>query len=110
MQVEQLAEQVEQANMDEEVKVTHEALTEVMKGWKGEGKVGDNCPKLMMVTPCSVKDHHPVEGKGYFCCLVERVAQTRSEIIKGDPEAALSGPVICGYLGCKSSFFQAVQS
>ena len=62
-----------------------------------------------MVNPYSVKDHRPVEGKGYFCCLGERVAQTRSEIIKGDPEAALSGPVKCAYLGWKSSFFQAVQ-
>ena len=39
IQVEQLAEQVEKANIEEEVKVTHGALTEVMKGWKGEGKV-----------------------------------------------------------------------
>ena len=50
-----------------------------------------------------------MEGKGYFCCLGKRVAQTRSEIIKGDPEAALSGLVGCGYLGCKATFFQAVQ-
>ena len=50
-----------------------------------------------------------MEGNGYFCCFGERVAKTRSEFIKGDPEAALSGPVGCAYLGCKSSFFQAVQ-
>ena len=59
-QVEQLAERVEQANMADVVKVTHEALAEVMLGWKGEGKVGDNCPKLIITIPCSVKDHRPV--------------------------------------------------
>ena len=71
--------------MADVVKVTHEELAEVMLGWKGEGKVGDNCPKLIMTIPCSVKDHQPVEGKGYFCLSGERVAQTRSEIIKSDP-------------------------
>ena len=53
----------------------------------------DNCPELVMVIPYSVKDHRPVEGNRYFCCLGKRVTLTRSEIIKSDPEAALSGPV-----------------
>ena len=59
-QVAELAEQVDKTNMeDNEVKVTHEALSEVMKGWKGVAKVGDNCPELLMVVPCSLKDHRP---------------------------------------------------
>ena len=37
--MEQLAERVEQANIDKVDKVTHEALADVMLGWKGEGKV-----------------------------------------------------------------------
>ena len=72
---------MEKANMeDKEVKFTHEALTEVMKGWKGVLKVGDNCPELVMVLviPCSVKNQRPVKGKGYFCCSGKRVAQMRN--------------------------------
>ena len=79
-----------------------------MLGWKGEGKVGDNCKKVVMTIPCAVKDHRPVDGKGYFCTLGERVVQTRSEILKSDPEVALSGPVGCGYLGCKATFFESL--
>ena len=90
--MEQLAERVEQANIDKVPKVTHEALADVMLGWKGEGKVGDNCPKVVMTIPCAVIDHRPVPGKGYFCTVGERVAQTKSEILKSDPEVALSGP------------------
>ena len=78
--MEQLAERVEQANIDKVPKVTHEALADVMLGWKGEGKVGDNCTKVVMTIPCAVKDHRPVPSGGYFCTLGERVAQTRSAI------------------------------
>ena len=53
-------------------KVTHEALVDVMLGWNGVGKVGDNCHKVII--PCSVKDHRPIEGEGYFCVSGERVA------------------------------------
>ena len=44
--MEQLAERVEQANIDKVAKVKHEAFSDVMLRWKGEGKVGDNCPKV----------------------------------------------------------------
>ena len=47
------------------------ALADVMEGWKGEGKIGDNCPKEVMAIPCAVTDHRPVAGKGYFCFLGE---------------------------------------
>ena len=60
---------------------------------------------VVIMIPCAVKDHRPVPGKGYYCTLVERVAQTRSEILKSDPEVALSSLVECGYLGCKATFF-----
>ena len=69
--MEQLGDRVEQANMADVVKVIHNALTKVMLGWKFEGKVGDNCLKLIMTIPCSVKNHRPVEGKGYFSGLGE---------------------------------------
>ena len=83
-------------------------MSEVIKGWNGVGKVGDNCPELLMVIPGLVKDHLPVEGKGHFYCLGKKVAQTRSEIIKKDPLTALDVLVGCGYLGCKAKFFQAL--
>ena len=54
--------------------------------------MGDNCPKVIMTIPCAVKYHRPVVGKGYFFIPGERVAQTRSEILKSDPKVALSGP------------------
>ena len=81
------------------------ALADVMEGWKGEGKIGDNCPKVVMAIPFAVIDHRPVLCKGYFCSLGERVPQTRSEILKSDPEVSLYGPLECGNLGCKAAFF-----
>ena len=33
---------------------------------------------------------------------------TRSEILKSDPEVALSDPVGCGYLGCTATFFESL--
>ena len=67
--------------------------------------MGDNCPKVIMTIPCAVKDHKPVDGKGYFCTLDERVAQTRSEILKSDPEVALSGPWGLAIWAVKQPFF-----
>ena len=61
-----------------------------------------------MTIPCAVKDRRPAVGKGYLCISGERVAQTRSEILKSDREAALSGPVGCCYLGCKAIFFESL--
>ena len=55
------------------------ALADVMEGWKGEGQIGDNCPKVVMAIPCAVT------GKGYFFILGDGLAQTRSEIVKYEP-------------------------
>ena len=33
---------------------------DVMLGWKGEGKMGNNCPKVIMTIPYAVKDHRPI--------------------------------------------------
>ena len=104
--VEELAARVEQANLDSVKNDANMALADVMKGWKREGKTGDNCPKVVMVIPCTVTDHKPVAGKGYFCILGDTPAQTRSEFVKYEPEVALSGPEGCGYLGCKARFFK----
>ena len=57
-----------------------------------------------MAIPCAVPDHKPVPGKGFFCLLGDMLAQTRSEIVKFEPEKALDGPKGCGYLGSKSTF------
>ena len=102
--VEQLSARVEQANLDSVKKDTHMALANVMEGWKGKGKIGDNCPKVVLVIPCTVTDHKPVAGKGYFCILGDTPAQTRSEFVKYEPEVALTGPAGCGYFGCKARF------
>ena len=56
---EQLAARVEMANLDSVKKDAHMALADVMEGWKGEGKTGDNCPKVVMAIPCAVPDHKP---------------------------------------------------
>ena len=57
--VDELAARVEQANLDSVKKDAHMALADVMEGWKGEGKTGDNCPKVVMAIPCAVPDHKP---------------------------------------------------
>ena len=57
-----------------------------------------------MAIPCAVPDHKPVPGKGYFCLLGDRLAQTRSEIVKYEPEKALSGPVGLGIWAVKPRF------
>ena len=75
-QVAEFETQVDKTTMDEKVvKVSHEALREVMKGWKGVGKRGDKNPEVVMIVPCSVKDQHPVEGKGYMLCVGKKVSQ-----------------------------------
>ena len=60
--MEQLAARVEQDNNDSVQKDTHMALADVMEGWKGEGKIGDNCPKVVMMIPCVVTGQYPVRG------------------------------------------------
>ena len=105
-----MTKKVDETIMDDKVvKVSHEALREVMKGWKGVGKRGDKNPEVVMIVPCSVKDQHPVEGKGYMLCVGKKLAQSRSEVMKSDPETAIDGPVVCGYTGCTTKFFQALQ-
>ena len=64
-----------------------------VKGWTGVGKLGEKNPEVMVV----LKDHHPTEGKGYLLCLGKKLAQSMSEVIKGDPETALDGSVGCRY-------------
>ena len=106
--MEDLAAKVEQATLETVKKNAHCSLTEVMKGWHAKGKIGDNCPKVLMATPCAVPDHKPVSGKGIFCLLGDSLATTRAEIVKYEAEKALQGPKGCGYLGCKSSFFDSL--
>ena len=108
LSMEELAAKVEQATLENVKKNAHSSLTEVNKGWNSKGKMGDNCPKVLMATPCAVPDHKPVPGKGFFCLLGDRLAQTRSETVNSEPEKALEGPKGCGYLGCKSSFFDSL--
>ena len=42
-------------------------------------------------------------------CVGKKLAQSRSEVMKSDPETAIDGPVVCGYTGCTTKFFQALQ-
>ena len=67
LSMEDLAAKVEQATLETVKKNAHCSLTEVMKGWHAKGKIGDNCPKVLMATPCAVPDHNPQSGKGFFC-------------------------------------------
>ena len=67
-----------------------------MKEWHAKGKIGDNFPKVLMATPCAVPDHKPVSGKALFCLLGDRLATTRAEIVKSEPEKALEAPKGCG--------------
>ena len=53
-------------------------------------------------------DHKPVNGNGYFVLPGDCLATTRSEVVKYEPWKALQGPKGCGYLGCKSSFFDSI--
>ena len=77
LSMEELAARVEQATLNNVKKNAHISLTEVMEGWNANGKIGDNFPKVLMAIPCAVPDHKPAPGKGYFCLLGERLAQTR---------------------------------
>ena len=91
LSMEELAARVEQATLNNVKRNAHSSLTEVNKGWNSKGKMGDNCPKVLMATPCAVPDHKPVPGKEFICLLGDRLAQTRSEIVKFEPEKALEG-------------------
>ena len=102
--MEELAARVEQATLNN----AHSSLTEVMKGWNAMGKIGDNCPKVLMATPCAVSDHKPVPGKGFFCLLGDRLAQTRAETVKSEPEKALEGPKGCSEQGKTAETLQPV--
>ena len=79
-----------------------------MEGWKIKGQIGDNCPRSLMATPCAVAEHTPVDGKGYFVLPGDCLAATMSEVVKYEPWKALQGPKGCGYLGCKSSFYDSI--
>ena len=47
--------------------------------WKCVGKLGGKKSEVVMVVPCSVKEHHPVEGKGYMLCVVKKLDQSKAE-------------------------------
>ena len=62
-QVAELNKKVDATTMnDKVVKVGHEALREVLKGWTGVGKLGEKNPEVMMVVPCCMKDHQGVSS------------------------------------------------
>ena len=63
-----------------------------------------------MATTCSVAEHPPVEGKGYFVLSGDRLQASMSELVKHKPWVVLQGPRGCGYLGCKSSFYDSIGS
>ena len=65
-QVDRLTMQVEQTNLEIAKQSPNSALEDVMEGWKVKGSPGDTCPRSLMATACSVVEHPPVEGKGYF--------------------------------------------
>ena len=89
-------------------KDAHSSLADVMEGWNGKGKIGDNCLKVVMAIPCAVPDHKPMPGKGFFRLLGDRLAQTKSEIVKIEPEKTLEGPKGYGCLECKSTFYDSL--
>ena len=80
--MENLAVKVEQATLETVKKNAHCSLPGVMEGWKVKDQIGDNCPRVMMATPCAVPDHKPVNGKGFFCLLGDSLATTRAEVVK----------------------------
>ena len=61
-----------------------------------------------MATPCSVVEHPP--GKGYFVLPGDCLQASMSELVKHKPWVVLQGPRGCGYLGCKSSFYDSIGS
>ena len=63
-----------------------------------------------MATTCSVVEHPPVEGKGYFVLPGDRLQASTSELVKSKPWVVLKGPKGCGYLGCRSSFYESIGS
>ena len=102
--------QVEQTNLDVAKKSPNCALEEIMEGWKIKGSAGDTCPRSLMATACSVVEHPPVEGKGYFVLPGDRLQASMSELVKSKPWVVLKGPKGCGYLGCRSSFYESIGS
>ena len=103
-QVDRLTIQVEQTNLEAAKKSPNSALEDLMEGWKIKGSSGDTCPRSLMATACSVVEHPPVEGKGYFVLPGDRLQASMSKLVKTKPWEILKGPKGCGYWGCRSSF------
>ena len=52
--VDNLAAKVKEASLDPDCNAMCE---EMITSWAQKGLVGESCPKLLMMTPCSTKDH-----------------------------------------------------